>query len=275
MSLDAGRAVGDLEPLASTAKTPGELLREERLRRKLSVQQAAEDLHLDVRFVEAIEANNFLALGAPVYAKGHLRKYAMLLGLAPDVVIARYQALNDVPEIPTPVPVSATVSRPRERWSLRVPRPVVLTTIAILLAGVGYWGLEQWRSRPQLQEALAAATADGSEAASQESIEPDPQAVPAQPGGSAPVVAAGDVKMRLEFESASWVEIYDAAGKRLMYDIGQPGQVRTIAGAPPLKVSIGVASAVRVQVNGVPITLPREGGKDATRFGIAADGSVR
>ena len=267
MNVDAGRAVGDPEPLVSTAKTPGELLREERIRRRLSVQQAAEDLHLDVRFVEAIEANNFLALGAPVYAKGHLRKYAILLGLAPDVVIARYLALNDVPEIPTPVPVSATVSHPRERWSLKVPRPVVLTTVAILIAGAGFWGLQQWNSRTQ--PPAPAVSANESMGAGRS--EPEPQVVPAQPAGATPM--AGSVKMSLEFESASWVEISDAAGKRLMFDIGQPGQVRTISGAPPLKVVIAVASAVRVRVNDAPIILPRQGSK--ARFEIAADGSVR
>ena len=61
--------------------TPGGMLRAERQRRGHSVQYAAEDLHLDVWVIEALEANRFEALGAPVYAKGHLRKYAMLLGL--------------------------------------------------------------------------------------------------------------------------------------------------------------------------------------------------
>ena len=53
-----------------------------------------------------IEANRFDALGAPVYAKGHLRKYATLLGLSPETVIARYEALErHVPAEPTPIPV--------------------------------------------------------------------------------------------------------------------------------------------------------------------------
>ncbi len=59
--------------------SPGELLRRERERRMLSLQRAAEDLHLDTVTVEAIESDRFQALGAPVYAKGHLRKYATLL----------------------------------------------------------------------------------------------------------------------------------------------------------------------------------------------------
>ena len=38
--------------------------------------------------IEAIEANRFAALGAPVYAKGYLRKYAALLGLVAGVIVA-------------------------------------------------------------------------------------------------------------------------------------------------------------------------------------------
>ena len=86
--------------------TPGEMLRAERERRGYSVQQAAEELHLDAWVIEAIEANRFEALGAPVYARGHLRKYAALLGLSPATVIERYEALSDTPVEPTPVPAA-------------------------------------------------------------------------------------------------------------------------------------------------------------------------
>ena len=51
-------------------QSPGTLLQQERIRRGLSVQQAAETLHLDTWIIEAIEVNHFLALGAPVYARG-------------------------------------------------------------------------------------------------------------------------------------------------------------------------------------------------------------
>ena len=76
MSEESGGATAEAQvgPL-----TPGMLLRRERERRALSVQQAAEDLHLDTWMVDAIEADRFVALGAPVYAKGHLKKYAALV----------------------------------------------------------------------------------------------------------------------------------------------------------------------------------------------------
>jgi cytoskeleton protein RodZ len=83
------------------------------------------------------------------------------------------------------------------------------------------------------------------------------------------------VRLRLEFTEPSWAEIYDATGKRLMFDMGQPGRVRNVAGAPPLRVNLGLASAVNAQVDDRPIVIPRRAGKDGAKFLIEADGSVR
>src|SRR5690606_5170280 len=73
--------------------TPGELLRREREKRSMTQLHIAEELHLDVRMVDAIEGNRFEELGVPVYARGHLRQYAALVGLSPQFIIERYEAL--------------------------------------------------------------------------------------------------------------------------------------------------------------------------------------
>jgi len=83
------------------------------------------------------------------------------------------------------------------------------------------------------------------------------------------------VHLRLEFTEPSWAEIYDASGQRLMFDMGTPGRVRSVAGAPPLRVNIGLASAVNAQVDDRPIVIPRRSGKDGAKFVIEADGSVK
>lgn len=257
MSMDAGRTAGDLEPTTPPSKTPGELLREERIRRKLSVQQAAEDLHLDVRSVEALESNDFQALGPPVYARGHLRKYALLLGLGPEFIIQRYQAVTGVPEIPPPIP-AAVALQPRRRRTIRVPWPLVFGAVAAVVVGLGAWAVVRWYldSQAPVAEAIAVPVV--------EQVEPP-----------APPVQEAQVTVQLTFESASWAEVNDADGLRLMYDIGQEGQTRTLAGKAPLRVVLGLASSVRMRVNDQPLTIPRQTGKDATRFEIAADGSVR
>lgn len=81
--------------------------------------------------------------------------------------------------------------------------------------------------------------------------------------------------MRLKFTESSWVEVYDAANRRLLYEIGQAGQARTVTGTGPLRVIVGVASAVTMDVDGRPIPVPRRAGNNAARFTIGSDGSVR
>ncbi len=57
----------------------GSRLRAAREKKGLTVLQAAERMHVDARTLESLEAEDFAALGAPVYARGHLRHYAELV----------------------------------------------------------------------------------------------------------------------------------------------------------------------------------------------------
>lgn len=292
MNAESTAATDDIAPVATTAGTPGGLLRAQRELRQLSVQQAAEDLHLDVRSVEALEADNFQALGAPVYAKGHLRKYATLLGVAPDTVIALYRTLTNEPAVPTPVPV--TTPSPRKRHRHRGAsglKPAIVVAVLLVIAGV-WWGVKSLLSARHVQmPAIAAPAAQESGAdtvaapssgsgslkngAAVERESPAPVAQVAAVRQPPAATSQDNVTMRLEFTAPSWSEIYDASGKRLMFDVGQPGQVRTVSGVAPLKVILGVAAAATVAVNERSVAVPRLPGKDATRFMVAADGSVR
>jgi cytoskeleton protein RodZ len=288
-------------------QTPGALLQQERIRRGLSVQQSAEGLHLDTWIVEAIESNHFLALGAPVYARGYLRKYAVLLGLAPDVIVARYELLTDTPAVPTPVPIITTTPPPRPKW----PKYLAWGVLAAIVIGIGVLAYEllmpaasvvTQETRPTTAVAPAStpmsAPAVESQATPPQStpVAREPQRVsspvttPARTTQAAPiqsepasvstpapaVVADGPlVRLRLEFNEASWVEVYDAGGQRLLYDVGQPGRPRVVAGPAPLNVVVGLAAAVSVQVNDQPILVPRRANRDSTRFRVGADGAVQ
>jgi cytoskeleton protein RodZ len=295
MSIDPGGPADKVAPAATPPSssvtrptTPGELLREERERRGLSVQQMADELHLDVKVINALESNDFQLLGVPVYARGYLRKYASLLGLSPELVIERYQALSDVPVVPE-VLLTATASVPmlRPRVSLRVPLWIVAGAVtAAGLLWLAGWLLERLESRAPAQEPSSAAVVVPAtpepELQPQAQVQPHTQPVEAPavepqvaetPSAAAPT--GGTVTMRLQFSGASWAEIYDARGQRLMYGIGQQGQTRTLSGVPPLKVTLGAATAVSIEVNDRPVPVPRRAGKDAARFTVAADGSVR
>src|SRR5580698_6829475 len=78
--------------------TIGPRLRAARERRGLSSQKAADELHLDGWVVEALEAEDYDRVGPSVYAKGHLKRYAALLGLPPGDILARYESRTQTPQ---------------------------------------------------------------------------------------------------------------------------------------------------------------------------------
>lgn len=292
MSMETGGAAHELtpEPAASNQPeplTPGELLKAARTERNVSVQQIADDLHLDVPVVEALEANNFALLGPPVYSRGHLRKYATLVGLPPDVVISHYEMMNDVPVVPEPVPASVTAPPP-ERMSLRIPMLVIAGIVAaVAVLWIAGWLVNRLDSQPG--EGGESLTVNVAPDEPEQDVPADdielPSAESQAEGGALPATsaaaetpvadAANDVTMRLRFSEPSWVEIYDATDRRLIFGIGQAGQTSTLTGKAPLRVTLGVASAVSMEVNDRSIPVPRRAGKDAARFTVAADGSVR
>jgi cytoskeleton protein RodZ len=279
MNEPAGGATG---AAAAGPDTPGGMLRAERERRGYSVQHAAEELHLDVRVIEALEANRFEALGAPVYARGHLRKYATILGLSPATVLERYEALGGTPPDPTPIPaVMATPVRVVERR--RVSKlPLWIAAAIAIVAGLAWLVFELLQARGAnsgTTSEVIAPTVQPQPAVNEATTVTEPvtqapvPAVQTAPKTSPP--AAGEVRVRLEFIEPSWAEIYDATGKRLMFDMGTPGRVRMVAGVPPLRVNLGLASAVNAQVDDRAIVIPRRGGRDGAKFVIEADGSVK
>ena len=77
----------ELDAGESGTTGPGAALRLAREQLGLSQQQAAEQLTLDVSVITALDADDFATLGADVFVKGHLRRYAALLGLPADDVL--------------------------------------------------------------------------------------------------------------------------------------------------------------------------------------------
>ncbi len=59
-------------------------------------------------------------------------------------------------------------------------------------------------------------------------------------------------KLALTFTAESWTEITDANGRRVMFDLGKPGQTRALSGTAPFKVLFGYSPGVSMVYNGEP-----------------------
>jgi len=86
---------------------------------------------------------------------------------------------------------------------------------------------------------------------------------------------ARPTSLRLELTSESWIEVYDSRGERLFYDIASAGSVQSIEGRPPLRVVLGNAAAVVVQVNGQSRAIPANAvDGEGARFVVNRSGSL-
>src|SRR3954467_2337753 len=85
---------------APVARTIGQRLRAGRERAGLSVPAVAEKLHLDPKVIEALEDDRFAELGASVYVRGHLRRYADFVGEPGAELVAAYTAREARPPPP-------------------------------------------------------------------------------------------------------------------------------------------------------------------------------
>lgn len=84
-----------------------------------------------------------------------------------------------------------------------------------------------------------------------------------EPSASVAPAAAGTVVLRTTAES--WVEVRDAGGTTLLSRTVPAGEVVGLDGAMPMRVRIGVASAVEVTLRGEPVDLkPYTRGTTAT-----------
>ncbi|WP_376695444.1 helix-turn-helix domain-containing protein [Wenzhouxiangella sp. EGI_FJ10305] len=103
------------------------------------------------------------------------------------------------------------------------------------------------------------------------SVETDiaPEDLPA--AGVGPSLSA----LSLELLEDSWVEIHDADGNRLEYDLLRSGQTRSYEGQPPFSLLVGRSSAVKLQVNGQPVTWEGHESGDVAEIAISSDGEVQ
>ena len=283
---------------AAEGAGPGPELRRAREARGLTRQQAAEHLNLDVAMVEALELDDFERLGAPVFAKGHLRRYGAMLGLAGDELIAAYERGGAPPMVPVLVPRARArqdmmPARNRPRWPWLAGSALLFALAAGVAAYLGAYGLrwpaaagESAGTAPEVEpvapgtrtggaDAPAAVTAAAAQASPDATVQPAPAGTDAGAESAAPV-PPGHVRVRLAFVADSWAEVYDGSGQAVLYDLARAGTQRSIAAAAPLSVTIGNAPAVTLAVNGRTATLPAvPGGGTVARFRIEADGTVR
>ncbi len=283
----------------TAASELGPRLRAQRERRGIGVSKAADELRLDAWIVEAMEAGEFDRVGAPVYAKGHLRRYAAMLGLPESEVAATVESLTAPVPAVTPLDPVPFASAPSKRLTELPWGPVAaLAAFAIIVIGV-LWS-KPWRLHVGTPTPVATPPADVSPQANGSpqagtTAAPVGAPMPAAPATAAPTVmtaapstaspepseiaarapvdAANGSRLRLEFAGESWVSVRDATGRLVFRGVARAGTSQTLSGRAPFAIVLGYQRGVKVQVNGRAVRIADsfiQG--NVARFQAGADG---
>jgi len=256
----------------------GERLAEARREQQISVVEIAKELHLDELKVRALERNEFDIIGAPVFAKGHLKKYAQLVGVDPDDVLTDYYQLTRSLET---APVISVRTRPRQELT---PGPWIAVIVAIIIAVTAYWWFTSrpLTQEPEVQQEASLAEDQDAEpevvapSKTEENAADEPAAAAAAPEpvvedtpepvveeSPEPVVKAqtqtagdGQLLLLVTYTGDCWTEITDASGRRLLFALGKDGRTVELSGAEPFNVLLGNPGNVSLQVNGEEYALP-------------------
>ncbi|REC93512.1 RodZ domain-containing protein [Kushneria indalinina] len=125
------------EQHASSAGEPGagEMLREERERQRLHLEDAAEQLNLRPSLVADMERDNFEQIPIPTYRRGYLRAYARLLGIDDRAVVAAYDRVHGRSDLDERRVAPISTIKPPSRMgaiAFRVATVVVVVFLAVM-----------------------------------------------------------------------------------------------------------------------------------------------
>jgi cytoskeleton protein RodZ len=303
--------------MSELAPTLGQRLKAERQRRGMSTQKAADEMHLDAWVIDALEADDYQRIGPSVYAKGHLKKYASILGMSPAEIVAGYDTRPAAPVVVAPQPASIRMhSTAPGAANLPWPQIAAFALLVLTVGGILWWrpwhprsvtpasvalnsqrasaaspGTASISAQPNIerspeQQASNNATSEPDVAAGASAEAPPPAAAAATPAalsrsaGTASetdsTLGVGRARLRLSFSADSWVDVRDAAGRRVFTGNGRANSVKTIAGMAPLRVYLGFAGGVQLEVNDHAVAIgPQFVTGDVARFEAGADGVLR
>jgi cytoskeletal protein RodZ len=248
-------------PVDDGAEALGAAMRAARMDAGRSIEDIAASTRIRAGLLRAMEAGDFAPCGGHVYARGHLRAFAVALGLPADTFIAAYDGMADTqvePLVTSALPPEDQAADPlalRDLGGRRARRPSTWLVAAVgaafviaVIAGVSYLGGSGGG------HATAGSTPSSGTSPSAARTNP-------HPAGSTPqatqTVASSGVNVDVAVhDSPSWVHVVDETGAVLFQGTLEPGTNKPFHATQELKFVFGYAPAIDLTVNGRQVGQP-------------------
>jgi cytoskeleton protein RodZ len=237
--------------------TVGETLSHARRTRGLSVDDVAADTRIRATLIRAIEADDFRLCGGNVYARGHIRSIARVVGVDAEPLIAEFDTDHQVERVVAAVAAQPTdhdvVSRSERRGPNWTVAMAAALTVICALALVGL--LTRHPGSGSGQQAKTPPATSHQQSSPPSSAPSTPPTAPAEQAS-----AARATMLIRTVHGTTWVSITSKTGTVLFEGTLEPGEEKTFTNRHGLTFVIGNAPAVDVVVNGHDIGSPPSSG---------------
>lgn len=143
----------------------GDIIRKERITRRITVETIAKDLKLNVKYIKSLEASEYEALPADPYIRVYFRSLAKYLSLDSEEIIKKfYEERGIIPDHLTRDTSSKLVISVGQKDEHRSPTFAITVVLIVVLAGFSFFANKKgWISAPAPQlkavDSTAASTA--------------------------------------------------------------------------------------------------------------------
>ncbi len=234
----------------------GNTLREARVRRNLTLQQVEEDIKIRVKYVQAMENEDWDVMPGVTYVKGFLRTYSTYLGLDPDVIIGEFRSRAMAPsaEHHEPFGGSSVIGKPHGH---RGRNTIVIVAIVCLIALAAIYALGILNDNGGNDEPTTQPGALGIGSPS-----PSPSTTPKPSASSTAIPAWQKNLVKLEAKGGDcWMEVRrdNSTGVVLFSGTLKKGDTKKFKGKD-IWMSLGAPANVRLNVQGKDVKLKSDVG---------------
>jgi len=248
---------------------PGEVLREARRARGLSLQYIARELRLSVKTIDALENDDYRLLPAIIFVQGYIRNYALVLGIDEEALLIQFSEIMSPNQ--TEQTLGSTLGGNRRR-----PGKTTQGTYAVLpaksLSYVAILGLvsvaliiiynsdksdsalidnETKKIASKLNQINSSSSLHRSDFSGDKIASTNKKLKNGDSPNQVPVVKKlpYDI-LSLKFKKDSYVKVIDADNRELLSHIGRRGFSDKVHGKAPFRIKIEIPGNVEVRLNG-------------------------
>lgn len=224
-------------------QTVGELLRDEREKKGLSIKEIENAISIRTIYINAIEEGNYKLVPGEVYLKGFIRNYANYLGLNGQEMVDLYrQSQVPIPEVtldvaPDKVEAPTRRSETSTKSNKKNNKWLLISLLSLCVAGSAWWLLSSPKpaTEPQANKQLNPATPS------------QPLATPAIPPTTP--IQTKPVVIKATYTEQCWTSV-TADGKDIFEGTPKIGDTITWEAQKNIVITAGNAGGIDIVSNG-------------------------